>query len=288
MKIYKAVYDAQRPSAKQVTAPLDSTFGVAVGVVDGGEKVDLGINDVKVNGVSAQAVLDGGFALFALASGDEPGGARMPVKWTGADKSRDFELIVSYAEQGVIEGYGDGGGGDVPADVATKSWVQQQIDGFVDADDVSAYVAQETSSFVDESDLTAYATKDELTGYVEESDLTAYATKDYVAQETSSFVEDSDLTAYATKDYVGQETSSYVDADGARQALSGTTLSASQAKGWTVDFGITGHDDPEGLGTEAPGLTAIQTCYESEWEAEISADAVWYPNTMFVVLPDPE
>lgn len=70
----------------------------------------------------------------------------------------DLAINIFKSQQGDI---GTGGGGDVPADVATKTWVESQISGFVD-----------------ESELTAYATVDSLSDYVETSDLTAYATVD--------------------------------------------------------------------------------------------------------------
>lgn len=39
MKLYTAKYDANRPSTKSVEVPLNSSFGVAVGVKYNGEDV---------------------------------------------------------------------------------------------------------------------------------------------------------------------------------------------------------------------------------------------------------
>ena len=84
----------------------------------------------------------------------------------------------------------DAGGGDVPADIATQSWVESQISGFITEDALDGYATEDyvdsaISDFVTEDELTAYATKGELTGYVENGDLTAYYTK----SETSSATE---------------------------------------------------------------------------------------------------
>lgn len=119
----------------------------------------------------------------------------------------------------VFEVGGTGGGGDL-SEYAKKTWVEEQISGFVTEDALSDFITAE--------DLTAYATKDELTGYVETTDLTAYYTKsetssaaeigtalegkqptgNYLTAETepafaamsADIVVDGDLTAYATVD----------------------------------------------------------------------------------------
>lgn len=54
-----------------------------------------------------------------------------------------------------------GGGGDVPADVATQSWVNAQISDFITEDALSDYV--------EESSLTAYATVGSLSAKVGKS-----------------------------------------------------------------------------------------------------------------------
>lgn len=84
-----------------------------------------------------------------------------------------FKLVQIVTDSTVFE---VGGGGDVPADVATQTWVNSQI-----------------SDFITDDALTAYATKAELTGYVENDDLTAYYTK----SETSSATELADAFANA-------------------------------------------------------------------------------------------
>lgn len=62
------------------------------------------------------------------------------------DAQQKFTLVQVVTDSTVFDV--GGGGGDVPADVATKSWVESQI-----------------SDFVEEDALTAYATVDSLSGY---------------------------------------------------------------------------------------------------------------------------
>lgn len=153
---------------------------------------------------------------------------------------------------------GTSGGGDVPADVATKSWVESQI-----------------SDFVDEDALTAYATKDELTGYVENGDLTAYYTK----TETSSAAEIS--TALEGK----QPTGNYLTAE-TEPAF------AAMSADIVVDGDLTAYATVDSLSAkvgkaatgQAPVVNTINSVYESAWTTlSATADA----STFYVVLPDP-
>lgn len=67
-----------------------------------------------------------------------------------------------------------GGGGDVPADVATQSWVNSQISDFITEDALSDYA--------EESSLTAYATTDSLTAYATVDSLSAKVGKSATGQ----------------------------------------------------------------------------------------------------------
>ena len=73
MKLYTAEYDADRPSSKSVEVPLNSTFGVAVGVRWGGEPVRLSEGDVLVDGLSASDSLDGRWLVYKMETDGEPG-----------------------------------------------------------------------------------------------------------------------------------------------------------------------------------------------------------------------
>lgn len=66
------------------------------------------------------------------------------------------------------------GGGDVPADVATQSWVNSQISDFITEDALSDYA--------EESSLTAYATTDSLTAYATVDSLSAKVGKSATGQ----------------------------------------------------------------------------------------------------------
>ena len=100
------------------------------------------------------------FTLYTIKSNDT-GFVEYTIEVEGVAEKLKLMQIVTDSTVFEI----DANSGDVPADVATQTWVNSQI-----------------SNFVDEDALTAYATKDELTGYVENSELTSYYTK----SETSS------------------------------------------------------------------------------------------------------
>ena len=150
---------------------------------------------------------------------------------------------------------GTSGGGDVPADVATKSWVESQI-----------------SDFVEEDALTAYATKDELTGYVENDDLTAYATK----TDLTSKADVSSLADYAEASALKNVS---LSVDGALAAIA--DINENQIPNIYSTLGTCVAHQPSG---EAPEVFQITTAYESEWET-LSAETD--KNTLYVVLPDP-
>ena len=100
------------------------------------------------------------FTLYTIKSNDT-GFVEYTIEVEGVAEKLKLMQIVTDSTVFEI----DASSGDVPADVATQTWVNSQI-----------------SNFVDEDALTAYATKDELTSYVENSELTSYYTK----SETSS------------------------------------------------------------------------------------------------------
>ena len=89
------------------------------------------------------------------------------------------------------------GGGDVPADVATQSWVNSQISDFITEDALSDYVQESAlTAYATVDSLTAYATNDSLTAYATNDSLTAYATNDSL----TAYATNESLTAYATND----------------------------------------------------------------------------------------
>ena len=182
-------------------------------------------------------------------------------------------------------------GGDVPADVATKTWVNEQISDFVEED--------ELTSKADVSSLTAYATSDSLTAYATTDELTGYATKDDLTSKAdvsslTAYATTDDLTAYATKTDLTSKADVSSLADYAEaSALNDVALSVEGALTAIADInenqipvinstlGMCVTHQPYG---EAPEVLQITTAYESEWET-LSADAD--ESTMYVILPDP-
>ena len=182
-------------------------------------------------------------------------------------------------------------GGDVPADVATKTWVNEQISDFVEED--------ELTSKADVSSLTAYATSDSLTAYATTDELTGYATKNDLTSKAdvsslTAYATTDDLTAYATKTDLTSKADVSSLADYAEaSALNDVALSVEGALTAIADInenqipvinstlGMCVTHQPYG---EAPEVFQITTAYESEWET-LSAETD--ENTMYVILPDP-
>lgn len=107
MKIYTAEYDADRPSTKSVEVPLNSTFGVAVGVKYDGEDVKVRQNEILLDGLSADDALGDKYLVFRLSSDGEAGYDRYTVNtstdgMTVVEKSYKYYLTpqeISSAQQ---------------------------------------------------------------------------------------------------------------------------------------------------------------------------------------------
>lgn len=164
MKIYSQVFDLSRPSPHRFWVAPFSDFKFGIKLVNAGAEVE---NTFTVTAGTTTLTPDedkiDGFTIYTTKSTDT-GFVEYTITVNGIQQR--FKLIQIITDSTVFEV--GGGGGDVPEDVATKTWVNSQI-----------------SDFVEQDDLTGYATKAELTDYVETSDLTAYYTK----SETSSATE---------------------------------------------------------------------------------------------------
>jgi len=69
MKLYTAKFDADRQDLScTVTVPLDSSFGVAVGVKYQGKDVEIRKNEILLDGQSAIDLVDDKYAVFRLSS----------------------------------------------------------------------------------------------------------------------------------------------------------------------------------------------------------------------------
>ena len=187
MKIYTNVFDLARICPRRFWVSPYSDFKIGVKIAEKGAPsakdfvVKAGLTELTPDDDKVD-----GFTTYTLKSADT-GFVEYTIEVEGL--SEKLKLVQITTDSTVFE---VGGGGDVPADVATQSWVNSQI-----------------SDFVEEDELTAYATKDELTAYAETADLTAYAEK-------------TDLTAFYTK----SETSSAAELSDAFANVGGGAISA--------------------------------------------------------------
>ena len=164
MKIYTQTYDLAKASPHRFWVAPFSEFKIGIKIL---EKDQISDKNFTVKAGSIELTPDeskiDNFTLYTIKSNDT-GFVEYTIEVEGVAEKLKLMQIVTDSTVFEI----DASGGDVPADVATKTWVNSQI-----------------SNFVDEDALTAYATKDELTNYVDNNDLTSYYTK----SETSSATE---------------------------------------------------------------------------------------------------
>ena len=262
MKIYTSTFDLAYPSNARFWVAPNSDFKIGLKIVNKGED-NTGNFALKSGSTTftPDASKTAGFTTYTIKSLGA-GAVTYEIEVPGAQQK--FTLMQIVTDSTVFEVGALSGGGDVPADVATQTWVNEQI-----------------SSFVEEDDLTGYATKDELTSKADVSSLTAYATTD-------------DLTAYATQnDLTSKADVSSLTAYATANDLSNVSLSAQEALSTANDIRETDIVNINNtLGScvmhqpwgEAPEVMQIVTAYESDWET-LSADAD--ENTFYVVLPDP-
>lgn len=231
MKIYTCTYDLAMPSANKFWVAPNSDFKIGIKVELRGQAY-AGSFTLKQNGQTVTADEDktAGFTTYTIKSGG-PGSVIYTVDVP--DAQQKFTLVQIVTDSTVFD-VGVGGGGDVPADVATKSWVNAQISDFVEEDALTAYATVDSlSDYAQNDDLTAYYTKSETSSAAEIS--TALEGKqpagNYLTAETepafaamsADIVVDGDLTAYYTK----SETSSATQlADAFAGAGGGGAISA--------------------------------------------------------------
>ena len=164
MKIYTQTYDLAKASPHRFWVTPFSEFKIGIKIL---EKDQISDKNFTVKAGSTELTPDedkiDNFTLYTIKS-NGTGFVEYTIEVEGVAEKLKLMQIVTDSTVFEI----DANSGDVPADVATQTWVNSQI-----------------SDFVDEDALTAYATKTELTNYVENSDLTSYYTK----SETSSATE---------------------------------------------------------------------------------------------------
>lgn len=210
MKIYTNVFDLARICPRRFWVAPYSDFKIGVKIAEKGAPsaksfaVKAGLTELTPD----EDKVDG-FTTYTLKSADT-GFVEYTIEVEGV--SEKLKLVQITTDSTVFEV--GGGGGDVPADVATQTWVNSQISDFVDED----WVESRISDFVEEDALTAYAQKTELTAYAEKTDLTAYAEK----TDLTAYAEKTDLTAY----YAKSETSSAAELSDAFANVGGGAVSA--------------------------------------------------------------
>lgn len=79
MKVQTLDYNLNQPMAKQITVPLNSTFGVAVKVYKDGEEVDVKPGELSVGGQAASGQVNG-FNTVELSSDNSIGMKQLEVE----------------------------------------------------------------------------------------------------------------------------------------------------------------------------------------------------------------
>ena len=145
MKIYTQTYDLAKASPHRFWVAPFSEFKIGIKIL---EKDQISDKNFTVKAGSIELTPDeskiDNFTLYTIKSNDT-GFVEYTIEVEGVAEKLKLMQIVTDSTVFEI----DASGGDVPADVATQTWVNSQI-----------------SNFVDEDALTAYATKDELTNKV--------------------------------------------------------------------------------------------------------------------------
>lgn len=290
MKIFTQKFDLAYPSNARFWVAPNSDFKIGLKIVNKGE--DYTGNFALKSGsttFTADASKTAGFTTYTIKSLGT-GAVTYEIEVPGAQQK--FTLMQIVTDSTVFEVGALSGGGDVPADVATQTWVNEQISSFVEEDDLTGYATKdELTSKADVSSLTAYATTDDLTAYATKTDLTSKADVSSLADYATT----DSLTAYATQnDLTSKADTSSLTAYAETSALNNVSLSVEGALTAIADIndnqipainstlGSCVQRQPFG---EAPEVFQITTAYESDWE---SLSAETDEHTFYVVLPDPE
>lgn len=217
MKIYTQEIDIALQSPKRFWVAPFSDFKIGVKIVKNGTPVD---NEFAVfNGdteLTPDEDLVNGFTTFTLKSNDT-GSVEYKVVVAGVGET--FKITQIVTDSTVFE-VGGSGGGDVPADVATKTWVQNYVSAetseFVDGNDVDQAISAATSTFVTSSDvdtaISAATSEFVTTSEVEATVSTA------VEAATSEFVTASDVDTA-----ISAATSTFVNSTQVSEAISAAT-----------------------------------------------------------------
>lgn len=186
MKIYTQTYDLAKASPHRFWVAPFSEFKIGIKILEKGEISD---KDFTVKAGSTEFTPDpdkiDNFTLFTIKSNDS-GFVEYTIEVEGVAEKLKLMQIVTDSTVFEIDA---GGGGDVPADVATKTWVNTQISDFVEEDALTAYYTKSETSSAAEIGA-ALEGKQPAGNY-----LTAETEPAFAAM-SADIVVDGDLTAY--------------------------------------------------------------------------------------------
>lgn len=255
MKIYTQTYDLAKASPHRFWVAPFSEFKIGIKILEKGE---ISSKDFTMKAGSIEFTPDedkiDNFTLFTIKSNDT-GFVDYTIEVEGVAEKLKLMQIVTDSTVFEI----DASGGDVPADVATQTWVNSQISDFITDDALTAYVPltgnvnmtgslsvsnESNGVYLDSSNGVTVWDVDEgkrkaisldydglfVKGY---NDVTAkeieYPTK------SGTMVVDADLTAYYTKSETSSATEladAFANAGGG--AISAYTLSDSPIQSETL------------------------------------------------------
>ena len=143
MKIYTQTYDLAKASPHRFWVAPFSEFKIGIKIL---EKDQISNKNFTVKAGSIELTPDqdkiDNFTLYTIKS-NGTGFVEYTIEVEGVAEKLKLMQIVTDSTVFEI----DAGGGDVPADVATQTWVNSQISNFVDEDALTAYYTKsETSS----------------------------------------------------------------------------------------------------------------------------------------------
>ena len=242
MKIYTQTYDLAKASPHRFWVAPFSEFKIGIKILEKGE---ISAKDFTLKAGSIEFTPDpdkiDNFTLFTIKSNDT-GFVDYTIEVEGVAEKLKLMQIVTDSTVFEI----DASGGDVPADVATQTWVNSQISDFITEDALTAYVpltgnVNMTGSLsvstnsngveLDSSNGVTVWDIDEGKRKAISLDYDGLFVKDYndsAAKEieyptkSGTMVVDTDLTAYYTK----SETSSAIELADAFAGAGGGAVSA--------------------------------------------------------------
>ena len=136
MKIYTQTYDLAKASPHRFWVAPYSEFKIGIKLL---EKDEISDKDFTLKAGSVEFTPDedkiDNFTLFTIKSNDT-GFVEYTIEVEGVAEKLKLMQIVTDSTVFEI----DASGGDVPADVATQTWVNSQISDFVEEDALTAYV----------------------------------------------------------------------------------------------------------------------------------------------------